>query len=300
MRYSDGTVTQAGIRRRRAAPMAERYPGPVRGVVIAVRYADAEGPRTVTPPQVLCDVVLYQGGYLRHVPVLQRGAGVTNGSLWVPEPATRNLAADAPLAFDNDGTPQGFPASLDDIDGDHVVVDFLERSVHRPVIIGALPHPRGKASHVSRERWLSHQGTIVRIDRRGDVVVDARAAGKHNDGETTVDDTGGTVDVGIRQGAEIVFRVDGVPMLRLRADAQGGLELDLGASPGFSVVLGERLQALFDAHVHPVPQGSPTTGPPQPNPPPPGFGFIGAIGNAQLDPQTAVLSNRVRLPGAGG
>jgi len=189
---------------------------------------------------------------------------------------------------------------MDALDGERVVVGYFDRDPHAPVILGSLPHPRSRRRHDApggaladpttsqsldaapdgNERWVGHQGTVVRVDRVGNVRIDTVGAGVANDGETddSEDASVGHVDINLKTGASFVVRVAGVPVFRLRADGDGEVELDIGAGDQ-RVVLGDRFQAVFDAHTHPEAGAPPAQ----------------TMAAAQLDPATATLSDRLRV-----
>lgn len=307
-----GRIPQAGLRRRRYQPPDEQAAGLLlRGVVVRTWFGDdAEVLGQIAPPQVLCDVLLYRGGWLFRVPVAQEGASVTNGSLWVPQACSANLVPGSPLRVESQAGER--PVPIDDLDGERVLVGFIDASPTRPVILKALAHPRSARIHLrepatppaqdaagtwpaapaGNERFLAHQGTVVRVDHFGNVVVDTSGAGIANDGETDeaaardVLDAG-RLDINLRSAAALVVRVAGVPLLRLRVRAEDGkVELDLGESASERAVLGDRFAALFDRHRHTTWYGE--TGPVSP---------ATSIETAQADEATAVLTDQVRLPG---
>jgi len=252
-------VLQSGIPRRRRLPRNEVYPGLTRGMVIAV-YADADPTQDrYSPRQVLCDVLLSRGGIVR-APVAQRGSAVNNVDRWVPSAARTNMATGAAVKLTNDGLAPA-PTHLEDLDGDLVLVDWIERDLHRPIVLCSLEHPRRARATLARyeapvvaegvgyaprshsellERFVAHQGTTVRVDRAGNVRVDLRRAGVANDG-TTFDapsEASGMVDVALRKAAEVVVRgEDGVPLARIKALPDGHVELALGRTTAEYVLL---------------------------------------------------------------
>jgi hypothetical protein len=176
--------------------------------VIAVHYADdivVQGPfRT---HQILCDVALVRGGRLGRVPVLQHGYSITNGALWEPAATTGTVSGEELRLTATEAGPATF---FDDLNGEHVLIEYLHGSRWQPVIIGALPHPatqraqgghdpaplptytpgaaeRLQAAPSGPESWLAHQGTVARVDRAGNLRVDLEGAGTNNDGRTQPD-----------------------------------------------------------------------------------------------------------------
>lgn len=200
---------QAGIPMRPVPPPHAAPPPPsTSGIVIAVYYADdLVVQRQFRTRQILCDVALVRGGFISRVPVLQHGYSITNGSLWEPA-ATNGTVSGQPLRLVS--SAEGPATFFDDLNGEHVLIEYLNGSRHQPIIIGALPHPatqrtqgghdpaplptytpgeveRLQAAPSGPESWLAHQGTVARVDRAGNLRVDLEGAGTNNDGRTQPD-----------------------------------------------------------------------------------------------------------------
>lgn len=217
---------QLGIPRTPYTSRREVYPGPTRGVVVEIQ----------TDP-LTCTVLLARGGVVR-APVAQRGSSVSNVSRWIPAAAQTNMVTGAAVRLDQSGVSPP-PADITDLDGDIVLVDWIEGDIERPVITHSLEHPRGARGVVATppvlpdapqrdqgtvERLVAHQGTTARIDHNGNVSVDARRAGVANDRQTyrPGDGTSGVVDVALRVGGEVQIRgVDGARLFRLRVTEDG-------------------------------------------------------------------------------
>lgn len=200
---------QSGIPMRPVPPPGAAPPPPsTSGIVLAIHYADdlvaQAGRRT---RQILCDVALVRGGRLDRVPVLQHGYSITNGSLWEPAATTGTVSGEKLRLVPSAEGPATF---FDDLNGEHVLVEFLNGSRHQPVIMGSLPHPatqqtqgghdpaplptytpgeaeRLQAAPSGPESWIAHQGTVARVDRAGNLRVDLEGAGTNNDGRTQPD-----------------------------------------------------------------------------------------------------------------
>ena len=241
----------------------------MRGMVVRVIAADAvDQGDVVTPPQPLCDVLLARGGIVR-APVMQRGSSIGNGSYWTPQPARTNLVTGAAVKVEGDGlVPQ--PARLEDLDGEMVLVGWMDGEIDRPVIVGSFQHPRtprrinarvsipvvaeGAGNSPRRDldvqtRAVTHQGTTAALDRGGNVRLDLRRAGVANDGSTydANGETAGVVDVALRRGTETVIRAeDGVPILRIMVDAAGEVSFRVGRAPDARVFLAGPLASHLD------------------------------------------------------
>jgi len=241
----------------------------VRGMVVRVIAADAvDQGDVVTPPQPLCDVLLARGGIVR-APVLQRGSSIQNGAYWTPAPARTNLVTGAAVKIEGDQlAPQ--PARLEDLDGEMVLVAFMEGDLDRPVIVGSYQHPRtprrinervsiptvaeGQGNDPRRDfdvqtRAVTHQGTVAALDRGGNVRLDLRRAGVANDGRTydANGETAGVVDVALRRNTETVIRAqDGVPILRIMVGDDDEVSFRVGREPNARVFLAGPLASHLD------------------------------------------------------
>lgn len=189
-----GTRTQSGIPRR-APPVDARNPRGmlVRGVVVATYVTDSEPAvaQFKQPPLgVYCDVLAYsslpsvRSQMLRLVPVLQQ-TGIQDGHIWKPRAVSLDVTQ-APLDVQK-GT---LPAHMD---GDHVLVGFLDSATNLPIILGLVPHPSNDIGHESdaighRQRlkvadgdpdFWKHHGSYYGVTDSGNFVVDTTHA---NDG----------------------------------------------------------------------------------------------------------------------
>lgn len=171
------------------------------GVVTATYVTDTTGhPRLGNannpPVAVYCDVLVYPsiGGQrwfgLRHVLVSQEVSGLHRGRIWRPRATTMDLLDD----LDIEGGSN--PAYMD---GDHVLIGFINDNLGQPVIIRALPHPStdlGREDAPLGQRmklvdgdkdpdFFRHHGVHWGVADNGDFIVDSRFA---NDG--ALDDKG--------------------------------------------------------------------------------------------------------------
>lgn len=173
----------------------------LRGVVTATYVTDdperplLEGDRAIG---VYCDVLVYSSlpqvryQYLRAVPVTQDRSGLHSGRVWKPRAATMDITGGTlDLAKGTD------PAAMD---GDHVLIGFLDRNLARPVILRALPHPACDAGndgagtgHRLRLQladgdpdFWRHHGTYYGVEDSGNWVVDTTKA---NTGTLATDGT---------------------------------------------------------------------------------------------------------------
>lgn len=195
----NGTRLQSGI------PKQPRVMNPgsaegvlLRGVVTATYVTDdpqhplADEDATV-PTAVYCDVMVYGNSptFIPKALVCQERSGLHSGHVWKPRAASQTITGDT-LDFDKGANPAT-------IDGDHVLVGFLNGNFNQPLILRALPHP---ASDVGNEElgvghrlklvsgdgdpdFWKHNGTYYGIHKNGDFYIDTTHA---NDG--TLDEEG--------------------------------------------------------------------------------------------------------------
>ena len=142
MKTAKGNRIQAGI------PSGRRTANPdfarglkIRGVVIATYVAEDPNhpyPNRDGAQQVYCDVLSYSsvsGFRYRIIPkclVKQERGGAYSGRIWKPK------AADIDLSDGNFDLKYSNPANLN---GDHVLVGFMDDSFALPVIEGSIGHP---------------------------------------------------------------------------------------------------------------------------------------------------------------
>jgi hypothetical protein len=199
VRLPSGTVIQGGIPKTAPDPNGNKPNGLLmRGVVIATYVLDDEkhpykDDRWETVG-IYCDVLVYSGlprGRARIVNsalVPQSRGGIHNGHIWKPKAAKLDVSGNS--LNTRVGTD---PA---DMDGDHVLIGFMDNDFALPVIIGGVPHPRADLGNEEAGRQLKlkledgdpdfwkHHGTLYGIDKEGNFLVDTRFA---NDGKLADD-----------------------------------------------------------------------------------------------------------------
>jgi len=197
-----GEVTpQGGLQRRWQLP-GQRYNAMgqlVRGVVVATYVTDdPDHPETPEgnedqriPTGVYCDVLCYSSlpglryVALRQVMVLQDKGSMHDGRIWKPKAATFDITGDS---LDVDG-----PTEVGNMDGDHVLIGFIEGNPTEPVILGGVPHPsrdQGNEENPTGRRLrlkledgdpdlCKHHGSFWGVENNGDWICDTTFA---NDG----------------------------------------------------------------------------------------------------------------------
>lgn len=261
--------------RQRGAVPPQAVLGPSRAIVLRTYYPDAAGLRQGLG--VECDVLTYgpTARVLPRVPV-KGGGGAYALEIWTPAPTTKNLRTGRPVSWTST-TTNDVIATVDsaaDLDGDHVLVEFLGGRSDDPIITAPLPHPRasrrpkgsnltpiqaGQAHPATPDapcRYVRHAGTVAMVDRRGSVVVDTTAAPETSGG----DPAGGS-----EPAANVVVQLAGAARLEVRVGSEVLLvvengQVKIGASPTMHGVLFEALKTVWDAHTHPTAFGP--SGPP--------------------------------------
>lgn len=194
-----GTRVQSGIPARAPANQPYRSLGLlVRGVVTATYVVDDpnhfqnDGRVETGALGVYCDVLTYsnhpkvQRRFLPRCLVLQDRGAIHSGRIWKPRAANFDLTGNG-LNLDQ-------ATNLATVDGDHVLVGFLDDQFSQPIILGGVLHPSVDAgAEQSQERqrlqlkqvdgdpdFWKHHGAVYGVADNGDFRVDTRFA---NDGE---------------------------------------------------------------------------------------------------------------------
>jgi hypothetical protein len=299
VRLTSGVVLQSGqdIQERGAIKHAQITRGPFRGIVLNVYPQNSTS--NLSGLGVECDVLLVSTyEILTHVRVLQPGGfGVNNAHPWVP----KATGAAGQAALDLSGKVPGTFPKLSDLDGDMVLVDFIEGDPLMPIVIGAIQHessnrkvrssiagqeanpidPDPNAATAAlyggwseddggstrgvaydEEYYVHHRGTEVRVNRQGDVLIDTVGAYGADDTESATLTAFGQVRVRIKNLQKFTVECDGEDVLEVHKDLLGVTHVDLGEGATERIVLGDKLTTWLLAHVHPTAMGP--SGPPVP------------------------------------
>ena len=274
-----------------AMPKADRRAMPLldgtkkyRGVVLSTYVYDAtEGNNSVTTPgplnAVYASVLLY-GARRDPLPRVL----VTNFS---PSdvhsgPISKPRASTVDVTGSQMNPAQG--TNPTNLDGSHVVVDFLEGDPSQPFIAGYLPHPSSDKGHSpadalgDRIRILAndgdplfwkHRGAYFGVDSEGNFVLDLEKA--HNGQYTATGEeppavggpNSGNVEIRLPVGSTVVIQVDGGETLEL-SNKDGNAMMRVGdgqEAPPISSHLEslytslkaeiDALAAEVQSHVHP-------------------------------------------------
>lgn len=189
---------QSGIPRQAIQPGTPAAKGwLLKGVVMASYVTDsdnhpASGDNKNPPMAVYCDVAVYTNVprqrwfFLEKVLVSQNRGGLHDDNSWIPKATKTNIVTQI-----LDNTISSNPGQLD---GDHVLIGFLNDSFDEPIIIRGIPHPsrdvgnelystgkRLKLKQVDgNPEFSKYQGVFRGVDTLGNHVVDSTFA---HDGE---------------------------------------------------------------------------------------------------------------------
>lgn len=261
--------------------------GIYRGIVMRT-YATNDADRAPGSSRVIdveCDVLLTKSLVMyTRVPVVQRMHGVNDASLWIPRPCTV-----APLTrVSRRGSVQSpTPFNPADLDGDKVIVEFLEGDKEKPIITGALAHENTRRKVIDGSGWsesdggdsrgtpelaehyFRYRGVEARVNAAGDVLLDTvgaqgvipREAEAANPDETADPINGGHVRVRLKDTQRLTIEMDGEDVLEIWKDVLlNRVRIDLGEGADERIVRGEKLTSWLLAHMHPDATGG--TAPP--------------------------------------
>lgn len=150
----------------------------LRGVVI--KEYDDDG-------QPYCDAMVYSGlrgakwGILPRILVTFDTGGTHDGSTRLPKAATKDLSTGQPIDV-------AYPTSPADMDGDHILIGFLDDDVNFPTLLRYLRHPRADIGNTNRDLgprlvprsdeartdFRKFNGTAHGVDEAGNHVIDVR------------------------------------------------------------------------------------------------------------------------------
>lgn len=226
------TRIQQGIPRSQIRPSGRHANGLlIPGVVTATFVVDSPGHPKANAPDpniavaVYCDVLVFpsiagQRWFgLKKVLVSQEVAGLHRGRIWKPRPAKLDWTDD--LDLDAGSNPAY-------VDGDHVLVGFMNDNLSQPVILRSLPHPSmdlGREENELGRRmriqeadkdpdFFRHHGIHYGVDDLGNFVLNTNFANNgilEDDGKESApptDDTQGNVTMNIPLESKVTMNVN--------------------------------------------------------------------------------------------
>lgn len=225
--YGSGYTQQSGMPK--VTPQERQYrPNGlmVRGVVLAVyriRPNASSSEDALRLPEegrqtcMYCDVLAYTTVPGQKNRVIYRclintfRGGVHEGRLWAPRAAKRDLRSGKAVT-----TESVKRAAPHDLDGDHVLVGWMDNDFNHPVVICGVPHPRTSvgvgiaADEIGGEvEQIVHRGAYMGFDGRGNFSLDTRTAhGGFYDAELNqppppLDGTSGSIFIAAQPGAQL-------------------------------------------------------------------------------------------------
>ena len=287
-------MVQSGIN---AHPKGTRSPmqpmlGIYRGIVLNTYVTN--DPENFRKLQVECDVLLIRNyAVYTQVPVKQANHGVNNlHDMWVPRPTTRSLSTNEELNLSSRsvrGTPTGIPTTPDDMDGDMVLIEFVEGMLDYPMITGAFTHEQSKRKIIVGSGWSEgdggssrgnphkdeyytrHAGTELRVNASGDLLIDSVGATTDLANETPTA-SGGQLRFRVKSAERLTVEMNGTDVLEVFKSG-GQVRIDLGEGATERIVLGDSFLTFLNGfiskylvHTHPTgvgPSGVPLDAPPQ-------------------------------------
>lgn len=265
-----GAVIQAGMNATTKDYYDRHQPkcAPYRAVVLRTMVEDSVDRLTARRrSKVLCDVILVKSQIaLQFVQVAQR-LGVNDGQPWVPRPSTRRISTQGPVQLQSRsarGTPEPGegPTPFDDLDGDVVLVDFVEGDLDYPIITGAMEHERSLRSIVEgdgwaeindgsergsahkNERYVRWGGSEFRVNAAGDILFDTVGATSDRISEA-VTATGGQIRFRIKDEQRLTVAMGNVDVLEVFLDG-AQVRIDLGEGATERLVLGDAFRTFIN------------------------------------------------------
>jgi len=202
----DGSVSQAAVRRTPDIPEALQevaLGGPVRALVLAVYYPEEDVRVQSGDWAVVCDVRTLgsKQRYLAKVPIYPLCGGLFDEDIRIPRACSIDVNTGV-LATESGGPSSQLPSGASSTDGDVVMLWFENGDPMKPFIMPfGPPHPRRNNKPVKSEgrvRRIRHNGTIIEIDKDGNVTIDASAAKTDAlaaDGSQVANASGGNITI---------------------------------------------------------------------------------------------------------
>lgn len=227
----------------------------LRGVITRVyTLDDPDHPYADQQPVALyCDVLCYSSmsglatRFLPNVLIPQHDGGIHSGSVRKPRAAGFDITADT-MNLEK-GT------NVSDVDGDHVIVAFLDDNFNQPFVLRHLPHPSANVGNESLDAghrtllkdadgdptFYKHHGSYYGIADNGDFIVDLTRANLgelESDGtepDPPEDGTVGNGTVRLPKGSKVRIEIDGTNNVFEFSETAVDVQLDGGATFKFEL-----------------------------------------------------------------
>jgi len=193
-----------------------------------------------------CDVRTYGRSGTRplyRVPFCQLVAGLFDEDTYVPRDARQHIEGGTLTTGSDPNGTRPTPAEL--MDGDHVLVGFLENDPFQPVILPfCLSHPgmRNPPQQADgRRRRIRFNGALIELDKNGNIVLDAAEAAKDELGARGTE----TPNLGDGGNVTIKTKTSGGSDVQIKLDAATG-KVELSDTPTDGVLKGDTFkEALY-------------------------------------------------------
>lgn len=273
MHIRGGAVIQAGLDARPKGSIPIMRMGtlvPYRAIVLNTYVTNEDENRSRVA--VECDVFLVRANFrLARVPVKQANHGRNNAwAPWIPRASTRLISSGAEVNFttrSTRGTAMGEASMPSDLDGDLVVVEFLEGDPDRPLITGALSHDQNlrrvigsvtdsdaalgwKPSDLRlgsprrNELYFSHFGTEIRVNGQGDVLINTAGAFTDPTNESASPSVG-QIRFNLKNSQRFTVAMEGSDVFEVWKDG-AQVRIDCGEGATQRMVLGDDQKTAFD------------------------------------------------------
>jgi hypothetical protein len=266
-----------------------------RAIVLRTYATDAPERTQATPDttrkyEVECDILMAKTCvFYPRVPVMQRGHGVNDADVWIPKGTTHVIGGgELNLSrVSRRGTLQSLPPNIEELNGDQVIVQFMEGDPEMPIITGSLTHAKTnrlvkegsgwsesqqgaeRGTPYQDEKYFRYRGVEVRVNDAGDVLIDT--VGATNEEVTEAPTlTGGQVRVRVKPTEKFTVQIGTTDVLEVWQDLSG-VHVDIGEGATEHLMLGDAfltwlttvLPPWILAHTHLFPASPPNnpTGP---------------------------------------
>jgi hypothetical protein len=206
-----------------------------RAIVLQIYYADDPyysqmgWAASETIKGITCDVRTYgkRQRIFRRVPVAQFAHGMHDENTFKPRPSRINITGGSIVA---EPSATGQPLTpAENLDGDHVLLTFLEGDPSQPIILPfVLPHPNSARRHLSadgRNKRIRHNGVSIEWDDDGNLTIDATETANANLA------TDGSEQSNVGTGGNILIKTKatGDKLLSVKLTSNG--QIHLGSDP---------------------------------------------------------------------
>jgi len=227
-----------------------------RAVVLQVYFPEEDDRNAWTEGKqrcLTCDVRTY-GRFQRNlfrVPVLQRTHALWDEDLYVPRPSRLDLDGGSIISQPS-GDEQPTPA--DRLDGDHVLIGFLDNDPQQPVVLPfSMAHPSAQyvpSAADGHTRRIRHNGVALAWDSDGNVTLDATEAARELLGDKGSEEsnsgTGGKITLITSDGTnKTSIQLNEKGQILLGSDPQSPSDEPIVLGSQWISIMGELIDAIL-------------------------------------------------------